>query len=151
MASPALQRGRFSTSGACYVVTTVTSQRVTHFDKPENAQELIAWLKSSDHEGRTRSIAWAVMPDHLHWMFFLRDATLATAVRALKSRSAKAINQLNGTQGRIWQPGYYDQMQRDEGQFLAEATYIMANPVRAGLAIRLEEYPFAWCRWSMTD
>ncbi len=91
------------------------------------------------------------MPDHLHWMFFLRETSLSTVVRTMKSHSARAINQCNGSQGPIWQPGYYDQQQRDERQFRTEALYIMANPVRAGLATRLEEYPFAWCRWSLSD
>ena len=112
---------------------------------------MIDWITSSDDEGRTESLAWAVMPDHLHWMFFLRDASLSNVVRTMKSRSAKAINQQRRTQGAIWQPGYYDQLQRDESQFRAEAMYIMANPVRAGLAMRLEEYPFAWCRWPLSD
>lgn len=92
-------------------------------------------------------MAWVVMPDHVHWMFTLRSTTLATIVRTTRSRAAKAINQRNGTHGAIWQPGYYDQLQRDERQWLAEANYILANPVRAGLTTAVGEYPFAWCRW----
>ncbi|WP_313457694.1 transposase [Stenotrophomonas sp.] len=151
MASPSLQRGRISNIGNCYVITTVTARRARIFECPENARELTRWLHCSDHEGRTESLAWAVMPDHLHWMFFLRETSLSTVVRTMKSHSARAINQCNGSQGPIWQPGYYDQQQRDERQFRTEALYIMANPVRAGLATRLEEYPFAWCRWSLSD
>ena len=108
---------------------------------------MIRWMQASDREGRTRSMAWVVMPDHVHWMFTLRSTTLATVVRTTKSRAAKAINQRNGTHGAIWQPGYYDQLQRDERQWLTEADYILSNPVRAGLATAVGEYPFAWCRW----
>jgi putative transposase len=147
MASPALQRGRFSCLNACYVVTTVTAHRTRLFADPVNAQEMIRWLQASDGEGRTWSHAWAVMPDHVHWMFQIRATSLATIVRTTKSRAAKAINAMNGTSGAIWQPGYYDQLQRDERQWLAEANYILENPVRAGLANSVGEYPFTWCRW----
>jgi hypothetical protein len=80
-------------------------------------------------------------------MFYLRQTPLAIVMRTFKSRSAKAINQLNKTQGALWQPGYYDQLQRDERQLMTEATYILTNPVRAGLAAGTNDYPFAWCRW----
>lgn len=147
MASPSLQRGRISSTGNCYVVTTVTAGRARLFVDTANAQEVIHWLRASDDQGRTESVAWVVMPDHIHWMFYLRQTPLAIVMRTFKSRSAKAINQLNKTQGALWQPGYYDQLQRDERQLMTEATYILTNPVRAGLAAGTNDYPFAWCRW----
>lgn len=147
MASPSLQRGRISSAGSYYVVTTVTARRARLFVDTANAKEVIHWLRASDEQGRTESMAWVVMPDHIHWMFCLRDTPLSIVMRTFKSRSAKALNQLNGRQGTVWQPGYYDQLQRDERQLMAEATYILANPVRAGLATGMNSYPFAWCRW----
>jgi len=107
-------------------------------------------MTASDAEGRTESLAWVVMPDHLHWMFLLRATSLATVVRTTKSRAAKAINQLGKTRGAVWQSGYYDQLLRDENQWRMQALYIMANPLRAGLAAAENDYPYAWCRWSTT-
>ncbi|WP_422506208.1 REP-associated tyrosine transposase [Stenotrophomonas sp. GZD-301] len=147
MASPSLQRGRISSAGSCYVVTTVTAQRVRLFVDTANAQEVCHWLRASDDQGRTESLAWVVMPDHVHWMFRLCDTPLSIVMRTFKSRSAKGLNQANRTQGAVWQPGYYDQLQRDDRHLLAEATYILANPLRAGLAAGMNDYPFAWCRW----
>ncbi len=125
------------------MITTVTAQRARVFAEPANALELIHWLRASDDEGRTGSLAWVVMPDHLNWMFVLGSTSLETVVRTMKSRAAKAMNQRRGSRGPVWQPGYYDQLQRNEKQW----RYILANPVRAGLAEALDEYPYAWCRW----
>ncbi|MFL9585049.1 REP-associated tyrosine transposase [Stenotrophomonas sp. AB1(2024)] len=147
MASPALQRGRFSCPNGCYLITTVTSRRARLFEAPESALEMIRWLRSSDDDGRTWSHAWVVMPDHVHWMFQIRETSLETIVRTTKSCAAKAINVLNGTRGAVWQPGYYDQYQRDERQWLSQAKYILENPVRAGLSKSVGEYPHTWCRW----
>jgi len=42
---------------------------------------------------------------------------------------------------RLWQDGYYDHVLRDDESTIAVARYIFENPVRAGLARRVEEYP----------
>jgi REP element-mobilizing transposase RayT len=149
MASSSLQRGRISCEGSYYVVTTVTAQRTRLFVDTANAQEVCHWLRTSDAQGRTDSLTWVVMPDHIHWMFRLRDTPLSIVMRTFKSRSAKALNQSNSTRGSVWQPGYYDQLQRDDRHLLAAATYILANPLRAGLAKGMNDYPFAWCRWPL--
>ncbi|MDV3468400.1 transposase [Stenotrophomonas sp. C3(2023)] len=148
MASPALQRGRFSSIGCCYVVTTVTHKRHRHLADPRAATELQHWIAHADTQDLTRTHAWVIMPDHLHWMFTLRTGALEQAVRTVKSRTAKAINQRCGLHGAFWQAGYYDQLQRDERQWRQQALYIVNNPVRAGLVSALNDYPYLWCRWT---
>ncbi len=49
----------------------------------------------------------------------------------------------------LWQPSYFDHAVRHEDALRRHALYILGNPVRAGLATELDEYPFAWCRWPM--
>jgi len=43
----------------------------------------------------------------------------------------------------LWQPGYHEHILRDEEVSDIVARYILENPVRAGLASQLGEYPFA--------
>ena len=44
----------------------------------------------SDALGRTKTIAYVVMPDHLHWLFELGSgAALDNMMRAVKGPSAK--------------------------------------------------------------
>jgi|GEM_PF-1230479 len=117
------------------------------FNHHANAQEVVRWLRASDAENRTESLAWVVLPDRLHWLFRLHKHRLSSVVRSLKSRSAHALHQRNATEGRIWQPGCHDQSQCDERQLLACATDILSTPMRAGLARGLHSYPFSWCRW----
>lgn len=147
MPSSSVHDGRCSSPSACYVVTTVTTHHFPLFNHYANAQEVVRWLRASDAEKRTESLAWVVMPDCVHWLFRLRTTRLSSVVSSLKSRSAMALRQRNATRGRIWQPGYYEQLQGDERQLLARATDILSNPMRAGLASGLHGYPFAWCRW----
>lgn len=147
MPSSSVQDGRCPLPNACYVVTTVTRHHSPLFNHHANAQEVVRWLRASDAENRTESLAWVVLPDRLHWLFRLHKHRLSSVVRSLKSRSAHALHQRNATQGRIWQPGCHDQSQCDESQLLACATDILSTPMRAGLARGLHSYPFSWCRW----
>ena len=96
---------------------------------------LIRCLQASDHQGRTDTLGFVVMPDHIHWLFVLREGALSDAVAAVKSVSAHRLGR------RIWQSGYYDHAVRSEEDLRALAGYIVANPVRAGLVKRIGDYP----------
>ena len=87
------------------------------------------------------------MPDHIHWLFELREGTLGRHMQAFKSRSARAINQLRGMSDPVWQPGFYDHRIGSEKDLRHHARYIIANPLRTGLAERIEDYPYWHCRW----
>jgi len=147
MASPALHIGRYSVIGAAYAVTTVTLLRRPLFANPVAAQAMASELRGSDASGDSDSIAWVVMPDHVHWLFELRSDSLSRVVQRLKSQAARDINIACGTRGAFWQPGFYDRQMRGDEDLLTQARYILGNPVRRGLAGGLGEYPHAWCRY----
>jgi hypothetical protein len=43
-----------------------------------------------------------------------------------------------------WQANFFDHRLRSESEFRAKATYILDNPVAAGLVQRSEDWPHAW-------
>jgi len=141
MSSSRLQRGRVSAVGAIYVLTTVTHGRQPLFEVPGNAHAVIDALRHIERSGRSRTHAWVVMPDHVHWLMELKSGTLATCMNIFKSRSSRLIGG-----DRVWQKGYHDHALRREESLIEAARYIVANPLRAGLAEQAGEYPYAWCR-----
>jgi hypothetical protein len=44
---------------------------------------------------------------------------------------------------RLWQPGLFDRVLRDDDASVAAAAYLLANPIRAGLSRSLGDYPLA--------
>jgi putative transposase len=80
MVSPRLQIGRYSEIAQVYAVTTVTLGRARLFAKPENAAVIIDAVRFVEGTKRTCSLAWVVMPDHVHWMFQLRSGTLSACM-----------------------------------------------------------------------
>jgi putative transposase len=95
------------------------------------------------HEAEVlHSLAWVVMPDHVHWLFQLGDlVTLSTAMKAFKARSAQRLNEKLVRSGPIWQKAYYDHALRGDEDMQGIARYIVGNPLRAGLVDRIGDYP----------
>ncbi|WP_248151147.1 REP-associated tyrosine transposase [Stenotrophomonas indicatrix] len=149
MSSRHLARGRDSRVDSCYVLTTVVRQRRRVFEDPDHAACLLEALQFVERAGMSHSFAWVIMPDHLHWLVQLRSGTLARLMGTVKSRSSRHLGQQFGVDTPLWQPSYFDHAVRHEEALRRHALYILGNPIRVGLTSQLDEYPFAWCRWSM--
>ena len=87
------------------------------------------------------TLAFVIMPDHLHWLLCLEQATLSTVVGAVKSVTAHAYGCT------LWQEGFHDHALRKEEDLVETARYIVANPLRAGLVKRLGDYPHWHAVW----
>jgi len=95
-------------------------------------------------EGRKYDLhAWVVMPNHVHLLISpLNNVSIASIAHALKSFTAKEANRHLARTGPFWQREYFDRAIRNLDHFLAERAYIEANPVKAGLCKRNEDWPF---------
>ncbi|MFV3288985.1 REP-associated tyrosine transposase [Pseudomonas sp. NY11955] len=145
-----LRRGRFSEPGRLYLLTTVTHQRTPLFQELRAARLVIRALRHSERLGDCRSLAWVVMPDHLHWLIELRAITLSSLMRQFKSRSGTALCKANLCRGQVWQRGYHDRALRREDDTRKVARYLIANPLRAGLVAQIGDYPHWDAVW-LTD
>ncbi|MFK0087066.1 REP-associated tyrosine transposase [Pseudomonas sp. NPDC090755] len=136
-----LRLGRVSEPGRLYLLTSVTRERVPVFEDFHLARSVIAQLRLTEQEEAARSLAWVVMPDHIHWLIELKAVTLSVLMRRFKSRSSCALYKTGKLEGRLWQAGYHDRALRREEDVQAIARYIVCNPLRAGLVQRLGDYP----------
>ena len=143
----ALRKGRVSEPGRAYLLTTVTDRRRPVFGDWRIGRLLVAELRAEHEAGRVESLAWVIMPDHLHWLTILREETLDALMRRVKSRSAIAINSVLGDSRPLWQKAYHDHAVRAEEDLSAMARYVVANPLRAGLADSLGDYPLWDAVW----
>jgi REP element-mobilizing transposase RayT len=136
MTRDALRIGRYSESGRIYLVTTATLERRPVFDDFACARGVVGEMRRLVEEGRVASLAWVVMPDHLHWLLQLGEhADLSGTIRALKGRSAHRLG------GPLWQRAFHDRAVRKDDDLPTAARYIVANPLRAGLVTHLGDYP----------
>lgn len=66
-----LRKGRWPAPGQVYLVTTVTHARYPFFADFTAARLAILEMRRLHDAGRLASLAWVLMPDHLHWLFQL--------------------------------------------------------------------------------
>ena len=144
-----LRKGRVSFSNQIYLVTTVTAEREAIFSEFTAGRVLVNELIESETRGRATTLAYVVMPDHLHWLLSLGAGnTLADVVGHVKRYSATAINQiLDRSASTLWQRGFHDHALRHEEDIQHVARYIVANPLRAGLVKRIGDYPLWDAVW----
>ncbi|OAI84626.1 REP-associated tyrosine transposase [Pseudomonas putida] len=140
-ASNRLRRGRVSIPGQLYLLTTTVDGREPVFSDFAVARLMVEQLRHAERTGMVRSLAWVVMPDHLHWLIELDQVSLTTLMRRVKCRSTCLIKKAYGRQGRLWQQGFHDRALRREDDVVAVARYIVANAVRAGLVSKAGDYP----------
>ena len=106
-------------------------------------------MKVADGRGLTASLAWVLMPDHLHWLFQLESGSLSTLIQQFKAGTAQSINQTQQRRGSVWQAGFHGHCVRDERSLGKIARYLLENPIRAGLVSDIADYPYWWCAWQV--
>ena len=138
-----LRKGRYSEQQRAYFVTTVLAEREQrYFTDFFCARCVVAEMRALHDDGTVSSLAWVVMPDHVHWLFQLgKNMDLSAAVKRFKACSARRVNGHLSQQGALWQKSFYDHALRQDEDIRDVARYIVANPLRAGLTKRIGDYP----------
>jgi leucyl-tRNA synthetase len=77
---------------------------------------------------------FVVMPNHVHVLFTPSTGhLLADILHSWKSFTSKEIGKLLGSEGRFWQPEYFDRLVRSQRHFDKVMEYIAQNPAKANL------------------
>jgi len=102
-------------------------------EKADAAAIVISALRHFDRD-RYLLDAFVVMPNHVHVLVQLaKGQALADILHSWKSFSAKAINELLGRKGQLWQEESYDRIVRDWNELVRYRDYILHNPEKAKL------------------
>ena len=80
-----------------------------------------------------------IMPDHVHLILAFPEIgqRVQTIVSKWKEWSAKSL-------GIQWQRDFFEHRLRKEESFREKADYVLANPMRAGLVTRWEDWPYVF-------
>ena len=125
-----------------YSLTFCTDWKRKWFENADAVQLVLSqFLRVADEEGFA-ILAYCFMPDHVHLLIEgLRDDADATNfITNSKQCSAHAYAQTFSA--RLWQPFAYEHVLKGDDKVTTAARYILENPVRAGLAKTVLDYPF---------
>jgi REP element-mobilizing transposase RayT len=107
------------------------------------ARHVAEAIRNGESEKRFYELqAWVIMPNHVHVLLLPRVAP-ARITHWLKGKTAMEANLLLGRTGAFWQHESYDHWVRNEREFNRIVAYIEENPVSAGLAAAVEDWPWS--------
>ena len=127
-----------------YFITVCTHNRRDILADPVVHEILKShWDKSLDLYGWAVG-SYVIMPDHVH--FFCTDVTdkttLSKMIGAWKQWTAKELNLHLKTFGSVWQKEFFDHLLRSRESYSEKWEYVRQNPVRAGLVLNADEWPY---------
>lgn len=147
----ALRQGRVSTPGQIYLLTTTTQHRQRLFSDPIRARLASGVIHSTSTWGDANLLAWVLMPDHWHGLLQLGNEPLARTMNRFKGNLTRGLNGSLETPQRIWDRSFHDHALRADEDVMQVARYIVANPIRAGLAANALDYPYWNAIWLDPD
>jgi REP-associated tyrosine transposase len=127
-----------------YSLRFSTHGRGRAFEEPELAKAAIEQIQLTCAIQMFLVIAYCVMPDHVHVIVRGTSETsdLRHCVKLTKQRIEYVARSQFSTR-HLWQDGYYERVLRSRHAVETAVRYVLENPVRAGLARTIDEYPFS--------
>ena len=100
---------------------------------------IIETVKHRNTQGVWYAHLAIVMPDHVHLVlsFPITEKKVQTIVSKWKEWTAKMLKV-------HWQRDFFEHRLRKEESFRQKVDYVLANPVRAGLVQRTEDWPYVF-------
>jgi REP-associated tyrosine transposase len=132
-----------------YMITAGTYRKEPLFTDGPRLRMLRAALLTIADRHAWRLEAWAVFPNHYHFIAVSPSdpATLKALLRELHSRTAIALNRRDRASGRkVWHT-YWDTRLTHQRSYLARLNYVHQNPVRHGLIPVANQYPYGSAAW----
>jgi putative transposase len=91
-------------------------------------------------------VGCVIMPDHVH-VVFAADLgySLSRIMKGMKGTSSRIINVGRCSRGQVWQGESFDRIIRREKELFGKLSYMLHNPLKAGLAKTLSGYKWWYC------
>jgi putative transposase len=125
-----------------YSLSFCTHLRAQLFVTSEVVELVLSQFLRAVREEEFSLLAYCFMPDHVHFLV-QGNAESSDGRRLIKMGKQYAGYAYSKKYGaKLWQPWGFERVLRDEEASFTVARYILENPVRAGLADRVIDYPF---------
>ena len=127
-----------------YFITLCAMRGSRPFEDEALARQIIEVLEHLRADEMQRLFCYCLMPDHLHLVLspMGEGRSFSDVLRDFKTYTNRKAWEL-GWPGRLWQRSYYDHIGRRREDLVKMCKYILANPVRAGLAEDPEGWPYS--------
>ena len=124
-----------------YFITILCANRRPLLSSATTASTVIRILRETAMDHQFAIYTYCAMPDHLHFLAvgLELDCDLLNFVMHFKRSCTTACASIRGP---LWHRTFYDCILRDDDSNGPVAGYIRMNPVRKGLCVYPEDFPF---------
>ena len=135
---------RLFIENACHHVIARGNRKQTIFKDRSDFERFLGILKKAKKRYDIRLYTYCLMPNHVHLLLESKASeNISLFMHWLNRGYAAYFNDRYNTVGHVWQ-GRFVSRPIVKGAYLINcATYIEANPVRAGLVDDIAEYPWS--------
>jgi putative transposase len=113
------------------------------FEDEKDYHAFVGLLEESSGIWGVRVSAYCLMSNHYHLLLQTPEANLSRFMRHVDGVYTQRFNRRHKVDGQLFR-GRYKSILVDEDSYLLELLrYIHRNPVRAGLVVKLEDYPWS--------
>jgi putative transposase len=126
-----------------YSLTICAHGRRSPFTDEQLVTAVLLQIQHAAASNDFHLLAYCFMPDHVHLIVEGRtdSADMQRFVKAWKQKTG--FEYVKRTGNRLWQVGFFEHVLRSDESTERHVGYVLGNPVRAGLAKAVGEYPFA--------
>jgi putative transposase len=132
--------------GVAHHITQRGNRKQALFFSDEDYRAYCQILALALTRQNVRCLAWCLMPNHIHLMLVPATAdSLRATLSSAHTAYAQRINQRHDASGHLFQ-GRYASYAMDDAHMMVAARYIENNPVKAGMVVRAEDWPWSSAR-----
>lgn len=134
---------RIEYEGAFYHTTARGNERKRIFFAKSDYEAFIGYLKEAKEKYGARLHCYVLMTNHYHLLVETPQGNLSRLMQYLNGTYTSHFNRKRRRSGHLFQ-GRYKAIVVDRDSYLLELSrYLHLNPVRAGLVVRPEDYPYS--------
>lgn len=122
------------------------NERRRLFDRPRDYEDFLGLMDVALDRRPTRILAYVLMPNHWHVVLWPADAgELSQFLHYLTSLHAARFRHTSGTtgSGHVYQGRFRSRAVQSDVQYARTLRYVEANPVRAKLVARAQDWPWS--------
>jgi putative transposase len=125
-----------------YALRFCTHNRSRLFTDDRRVALVLLQIVRAGRENQIAIVVYCFMPDHLHLLVEGESETSNCKRFVARAKQYSAFHYSRQYGEPLWQRYGFDRVLRDDEQTIDVVRYILENPIRAGLAASVFDYPY---------
>jgi putative transposase len=126
-----------------FFITLCCTRRRKFLAQSPFAARIIEILRATAVHHKVAVYTYCLMPDHLHALVIGLEPSSNLQIFVMDFKRKATAGFRRSSSGPLWQKKFYDYILRSNDSNDRVAAYIWMNPVRKGLCVNPQDYPFS--------